>query len=304
MPAAHRIAHALGRRGVRGARVYWAAAVRLAALPVGRAVRMPTGITSFVDPDDWISRNAYFGLYERAELVVFRRLLKPGDVVVDVGANVGHWALHMSRWVQPTGRVIAVEPSPRCLKALERGVDVNAAANVSIVPAAAGALEGEAQLSGHLNPRHSGLGTLTGPPGEHTPAVRVPVRPLSSLLNELDVDRCALVKVDVEGFEPEVLAGLEPHLKARAVDSLMLEVSPALGTHARVAEAVASLGPAFRSFRVAESGALSRRPVLIPIDRRGISTAREQFNLLVANGERCTTLRGLIRRRRKWVEPT
>jgi FkbM family methyltransferase len=129
---------------------------------------------------------------------VMERVLEPGAVYVDVGANIGYFARIGSRLVGPAGRVHAFEPLPSALPLLR----ANAAAydNVTVHPVAVGAAEGEidfyVQAMGD---------TSSADPDPAAERIRVPVATLDTAL--AGTPRLDLLKIDVEGYELEVLQG-------------------------------------------------------------------------------------------------
>lgn len=177
--------------------------------------RFPEGLQTWV---------YLFGVWEPDIAEVFRAGLRPGDVFVDVGANVGYFTLLASGRVGPTGAVVALEPSPAMTARLEANLAANpGTANVRRVAAAAGAAEGRAWL--HLGPSVSeGHTSLIAGPG-FTPEAEVRVAPLGDLLTAEEAARVRFIKVDVEGWEAEVARGL-PGLLDRLPDGaeLLFEV--------------------------------------------------------------------------------
>jgi FkbM family methyltransferase len=142
------------------------------------------------------------GEYEPGVTSVVRRLLRPGDVAVDVGANHGWYSLVMAQATGPAGRVHAIEPTPALTVALRRNLALNPHLSVSVHPVAAGTQYGTLELHvfDDLPHGHTSASTL-GRTRYQTHVV--PCRRLDELIAEPP----ALVKVDVEGLEPEVLAG-------------------------------------------------------------------------------------------------
>jgi FkbM family methyltransferase len=152
----------------------------------------------------------YFGQWEPVISDWFRTHLRPGDVMVDVGANVGWYTLLAAKLVGPAGRVIAVEASPTIAAALRANVALNPAVadRVTVHTCAAGAREGSVSL--FLNgPENSGKSSIHGEPGMVREA-DVPMKPLAALLADVDLGRVRAIKIDVEGAEAEVVAGLLP----------------------------------------------------------------------------------------------
>jgi FkbM family methyltransferase len=153
------------------------------------------------------SRPSYLlGATEPELVALLQRHLRPGDVVLDLGANVGFFTLIGAALVGDAGRVVAVEPLPRNAYYLRRNVALNHLANVTVVQAAVS--EGEGVLPLSLGESDQD-GTLTGSGG---PALAVRTVSVDALVEELGV-RPALVKIDVEGAEACVLEGMAATLR-------------------------------------------------------------------------------------------
>jgi FkbM family methyltransferase len=146
-----------------------------------------------------------YGPYVDPDFDILRRFLRPGDVFVDCGANLGQFTLTAARLVGPTGIVVAYEPSPHTYASLRRNVDANGFANVQLHQLALGARSSVATFvampdSGGLSsfaPAEPSLGTV----------VDVAVVALDDELDDGLRRRVALVKIDVEGAELQLLAG-------------------------------------------------------------------------------------------------
>jgi FkbM family methyltransferase len=166
-----------------------------------------------------IQRMIYLGAYERWETRTLRRHLQPGMCAVDVGANVGYFTLLAAARVGPTGQVVAVEPSPPAADRLESTVRENRISQVRLVRCGLGRAPGEVVLYDPLPDNHTP--TMLGDPG--APGRAVPVRTLDELTNSLGLARIDLLKVDVEGYEPEVFAGAAGLLAAGRVRAVLCE---------------------------------------------------------------------------------
>jgi FkbM family methyltransferase len=138
------------------------------------------------------------GTYEREQTALFEQLIRPGDTVLDVGANIGYYTLLAAVLVGPTGRVHSFEPEPRNAGFLRRHAEINRMRRVTVQQAAVSDRAGTARFD-----FGSGSGT-----GHLADAGALEVRTL-----RLD-DYCAehglapsAVKIDVEGAEMSVLQG-------------------------------------------------------------------------------------------------
>lgn len=143
-------------------------------------------------------------------LAFFVAYLRPGDVVVDVGANVGDTCIVCAQSVAPGGTVYSFEPHPRVYGWLQDNVRLNALGNAVLANLALGEGEGTVAFS---DDRRDDMNRVVGEGGGQ---LHVPVRTLDATLP--DLDRIALLKIDVEGFEIFVLKGGTRTLaKTRAV---------------------------------------------------------------------------------------
>jgi FkbM family methyltransferase len=150
------------------------------------------------------------------------RFVKPGDTCIDIGANFGIYTALLASLVGERGRVVAMEPSPpalRRLRQLERQV---AWLEVNDVAAGSGR-KTESLAVAPGDAMHSTL-RATFDPAVSRQAVEV--LPLTEVVPDT---RIAIVKVDVEGYEGEVIRGMLPLLNRRQVGAVMLEAQPAYG---------------------------------------------------------------------------
>jgi FkbM family methyltransferase len=137
--------------------------------------------------------------------------LGPGDVAIDIGANIGYYSLLMSRKVGPRGKVYAAEPSPSIRARLEHNIAINNLQNVVVLPYGISnkAEERYLQLSSSDN---SGESRFVDDPTEKNLEGKLPLRRLVDLVPAEALARASLVKVDVEGMEVEVLEDLLDNL--------------------------------------------------------------------------------------------
>jgi FkbM family methyltransferase len=139
--------------------------------------------------------------------------------VVDVGANVGYYTLLAARRVGPGGRVVAVEPSPLAADRLDDTLRRNAIEQVHLFRCGLGRAAGEAILYDSLPRNHTP--TMLGNPG--APGRTVPIRTLDELAETCGLSRIDLLKLDVEGYEPEVLVGANRLLAEKRITAILCE---------------------------------------------------------------------------------
>ncbi|MDP2430930.1 MAG: FkbM family methyltransferase [Pseudomonadota bacterium] len=147
-------------------------------------------------------------------------LCRPGDCVLDIGANVGDWTLAMALRVGPVGRVLAFEPVPYLAETVAKTARINRHDWVEVHNLALSAADGTAEFSVEQgNSGGSRLGRMEGDFSMTT----VPTRRLDSLLEgRPDINRIDFIKIDVEGHELEVLEGARATL-ARFQPPMILE---------------------------------------------------------------------------------
>jgi FkbM family methyltransferase len=180
------------------------------------------GYEMLLDLSRWSSRQTFFlgRFYDLPTQLATQMVLRAGDTFVDVGANEGMISLLAAHVVGPTGKVIAFEPNPVPRAALRAAIERNGIVNLQLRPLGLGAVAAELVLN---VPRiNSGEGSFGTPDYEDADLDRIAC-PVSTGDEELRGERPRLIKVDVEGFEAQVFAGLEATL-AGARPVLVTEV--------------------------------------------------------------------------------
>jgi FkbM family methyltransferase len=176
-----------------------------------------------LDLQDWIPQEIYLtGTFEPGCSNLLRAVLKPGDLFVDVGANIGYFTLLCSRLVGIGGRVLAVEPNPEIRAQLQRNLSRNGMRNVQVFDCALSEAEGEIPL--FLGPPdNTGLSSFRAP-RDSTGSIKVRTAQFDALFPP-EQSRAAIVKINVEGAELRVLRGMRKYL-ARNRPDLIIELSP------------------------------------------------------------------------------
>jgi len=167
------------------------------------------------------------GIREREETRLIQRILKPGMTVIDVGANMGYYALMEARAVGVEGRVYAIEPEPRNYRLLVRNVALNEYGNVFTFPLGISDETGSSRL--HIS-THSNLHNLVAPikAGKNLHTIDIEVQRLDDFIQEQEIDpaRVDLVRMDVEGWEAKILEGMQGLLRASQQLKLFIEFHP------------------------------------------------------------------------------
>jgi FkbM family methyltransferase len=159
--------------------------------------------------------NIYCGLHEFADMAFLLHLLRPGDLFVDVGANIGSYTILASAVCG--ARSVAIEPDPASLRALARNIEINGIAGaVRVVEAAASGKAGKARFS-------VGLDTVNHIASHSSGETReVDAICLDDLLADADP---VLIKMDVEGHEPEVVSGARQTLVNPSLSAVITETA-------------------------------------------------------------------------------
>ncbi len=173
----------------------------------------------YVRLDDWDvgARIAVKRTYEQHVTACMRPLLQPGQVFVDVGANIGYFTLLAAANVGPTGHVHAFEPGRKNCDLLQLSLAANGFDHVTLHPMAVADIDGTVGFS---------IGDSNGGIDRHNPTNRpfqVPAVRLDAFLQ--DQPRIDLVKMDVEGAEGLALAGMAQLLR-RHQPVIFTEFSP------------------------------------------------------------------------------
>lgn len=159
------------------------------------------GIFSYFADDEFVGKSLkHYGQFSDPELDVFRKTVKQGDTVIDVGANIGALTIPMAQHVGPGGRVLAFEPQPETFDLLKRNIEQNGLEGVIYARRCAVGSE----LGTIAMPKLDELkGYNYGGVALGTGGSSVVVRTIDSF----NLKNVTFIKVDVEGMEQEVLAG-------------------------------------------------------------------------------------------------
>ncbi|MFG0315243.1 MAG: FkbM family methyltransferase [Phycisphaerales bacterium] len=192
-----------------------AKALGLYSMTEQRPAKLRNGISLPVRLSDYNGRMLYlFGTPDPKIITVFRTLIEPGSVFLDIGANYGTVGLLIHRCIGEGGEIHFVEPQPELCEHIRGGIDQAGVRNASVHNCGMWDEDGELELSrpqGHTGAASVALTT------DDAEKVVVPVRDIKSFLQEHVDQRPFVAKVDVEGAEPKILPTLLSDPRMRLV---------------------------------------------------------------------------------------
>ncbi|WP_329148446.1 FkbM family methyltransferase [Streptomyces sp. NBC_01456] len=200
---------------------------RLREHPRRRVVRSAAGDAFAVDTKDLIQRYLYlFGVWEPHMSHWLETRLEPGDVFVDVGANIGVFSVLGSRLVGSTGSVVAIEASPTFHRRVLQHAELNHCENIR---AANVAVSDERKTLTFVLASSNNMGANSIVPydGSAESSFEMEAFSIADVLTPDEVARARVIKIDVEGAEGSVVRGLEPLLGELRTDvEIALEITP------------------------------------------------------------------------------
>jgi FkbM family methyltransferase len=219
--------------------------------------RLPNGaeLRLWSRGDDWVSNQVFWrgwSGYEPETTPLFFDFAREADVVIDVGAFVGFFAV-LAALANPGGHVFAFEPMPDNAERLRGHIELNELANVEMVRAAVSAADGEAELF-HLDGDHPTSTSLVRDFMDRTDAdvksSLVPTVALDSFLEARGIGHVSLVKLDIETGEPDALRGMQRTLERDRPVIFCEVLSEEVG--ARLRSQLAPLG--YRFYQLTDQG--------------------------------------------------
>lgn len=185
-----------------------------------RTVPTRLGFRMSLDLRQLVDREIYCqGEWEPLETALFAKVLRPGDRVADVGANIGWFSLLAARLVGPEGQVDSFEANRVTYDLLLANLALNASTNVAAHCVAVGEEAGLARIA----PREAGNAGADGVELASGGADAVPLVRLDEVLAEGPL---RLIKLDIEGWEAKALRGAEGLLRRAEAPDLVFEFTP------------------------------------------------------------------------------
>ena len=228
-----------------------------------------------LDLRNWSERHTYFlgRFYDLPTQALMTRVIRPGDRVIDVGANIGMLTLHAASLVGPGGRVDSFEPNPTCQERIEAHLARNAIGHVVLHRVALADRPGSLTL--RIPADHTGMGTLADLSEEERSHFSVEV-PVAVVVGDDVVEQVprpvSFIKIDVEGFETQAIRGLsrtlgrfKPLVTTEVIASWLRRAGSSPG---ELADLMDGLG--YRGYRLSIARDSFRRTLrLVPVPASG-----------------------------------
>jgi FkbM family methyltransferase len=170
------------------------------------------------------------GAFEPDTLRFYSKIIQPGDVVIDIGANIGAHTLHFAKLVGPKGKVLAFEPTDYAFSKLKKNLSLNPHLQARVIAFQTLLESGENKKPTFLPSSWD----LTENPekqkhpvhlGTYNTLENASVSTLDSILKTLEIPKVQFLKMDVDGYELEVLKGAQQSLKTH-FPNIVMEISP------------------------------------------------------------------------------
>ena len=171
-------------------------------------------------------------LYEPDVATAMIRILAPGDVAIDVGANIGFFSLLMGLLAGPEGRVVSFEPADNNLPRMSANIRLTQLANIIVVDKPASSIDEDVIF--YINSDTS-AGNALWDPGDfhsnplsrsHPKTIQMRATTIDNEIDRLGLQVPKLIKVDTEGAEHQVLLGARRLLEDRKVPYVIAELHP------------------------------------------------------------------------------
>lgn len=173
--------------------------------------------------DKGIERRIFYnGIYEEGTLWCFEKILKKGDVVFDIGANIGLTTVYAAKCVGMKGKVYGFEPMPLTFKMLNFNVNLNKLRNVILLNKALSDRIGDAEMYDNI---HINRGAASLYSSNKQDGIKISVSTLDNFINEFAINKIDFIKIDIEGAEIPMLKGANEIFKLKRKPIICLEYS-------------------------------------------------------------------------------
>ena len=176
----------------------------------------------FLDKNDSLNLSIN-GIYEEFETDLVKKEIHKGDVVIDIGANIGYYTIMFAKLVGDSGKVIAFEPDPTNYELLKKNIEINGFTNVILEQKALSDNPGKMMLS--LNNENTAGHHLDFKNENSINSIEVDVLSLDDYFSYKNI-KINFIKMDVEGAESNVIKGMSNILKTSKNLKMIVEYNP------------------------------------------------------------------------------
>ena len=160
-------------------------------------------------------------IYEKNETNFVKDSVNKGDIVIDIGANIGYYTLMFAKLVGDTGKIYAFEPDPKNFSILEKNIQVNGYNNIILEKKAVSNKLGKSTLYMSEN----SAGSSMHKPNNVVDQIYVDLITLDNYF-EVNTITPDFIKIDIEGYELNALKGMESILQSSDKTKIMIEYNP------------------------------------------------------------------------------
>lgn len=201
---------------------------------VNKPTIVPTnyGFDMIVEPKNDIGLQKQIfetGSYQAGTLNVIENCLRQGDIFLDIGSNIGVISLDAAKAVGNSGKVYSFEPEPDNFATLTRNIEINPFDNIEANNYALGASEGKANIFREIHDRAAA--SLDGPKGNTTGGSEVSIKTLDTFVEKHITGSVRMIKINVQGWELEVLKGAKAFLSQPDAPIICVEYCDLYSTH-------------------------------------------------------------------------
>jgi len=195
----------------------------------------------------------YYGSYEAGTISVIGKYLRTGDTFIDIGANIGFVSLCAANIVGSKGQIYSFEPEPDTHQILQNNIQINGFDQIIATEIALGSEPGSAPIFGRTTEGNRGAATMMVENND-TVGTEVQVETLDNFVDRHQISNIRMIKLDVEGWEKQVLLGAKKLLSGPDAPIICLEVSGTLKERTDLIETLMSINN-YRLFRLQKSKA-------------------------------------------------
>lgn len=200
-----------------------AVADTLIKLMTPASVTIPEGIVNLNKGDPAVSGALALGAHDPFEIECFRRVVKAGMNVIDIGANIGYYSVIAAGRVGPKGKVFSYEPEGDNFALLQKNIEVNRFTWARAIRAGLSDQTGKRKL--FVAKDHTGIHSFADNRGVET-GIEIEIDTLDRSLERFGSPKIDLIKIDIEGAEILALTGMKKTLAANPDMVMFIELYP------------------------------------------------------------------------------